>query len=375
MNSFETLRKIIDNNVTNRVDHVAFRLLGKTYTNQFLAEESKRIEALLHASLTSPVTSSGQIRVGVCLGRNQYFLPAFYTLLRNGYTYIPLDPDLPEDRMNYIIEDSQMNLILTTPDLVHKFKTCQIVDVTAKATEVHLGERPANQPHLAYIMFTSGTTGKPKGVPISYDNLLYFLQCIDDELHYLGSDGRVLFFTSIGFDVSICEIMGSLYSGSTLCIATEDIRSDGGQLYQFINQEQITYACLTPSLMNILPSMEFSHMKVLQSVGEPMIAKVAEKGTGKNYLFVDSYGPTDPIKATMTTTAITTPIPIHKFLFDFSILFIFIIVLLTIAFSLFPTSPTPSQDKDNPSESLFPHPPLPISPTSRPFEPPSNRCC
>ena len=125
MNSFETLRKIIDNNVTNRVDHVAFRLLGKTYTNQFLAEESKRIEALLHASLTSPVTSSGQIRVGVCLGRNQYFLPAFYTLLRNGYTYIPLDPDLPEDRMNYIIEDSQMNLILTTPDLVHKFKTCQ----------------------------------------------------------------------------------------------------------------------------------------------------------------------------------------------------------------------------------------------------------
>lgn len=293
MNSFETLRKIIDNNVTNRVDHVAFRLLGKTYTNQFLAEESKRIEALLHASLTSPVTSSGQIRVGVCLGRNQYFLPAFYTLLRNGYTYIPLDPDLPEDRMNYIIEDSQMNLILTTPDLVHKFKTCQIVDVTAKATEVHLGERPANQPHLAYIMFTSGTTGKPKGVPISYDNLLYFLQCIDDELHYLGSDGRVLFFTSIGFDVSICEIMGSLYSGSTLCIATEDIRSDGGQLYQFINQEQITYACLTPSLMNILPSMEFSHMKVLQSVGEPMIAKVAEKGTGKNYLFVDSYGPTE----------------------------------------------------------------------------------
>ena len=293
MASFETLGKVIYNNVTNRADHVAFRIAGKSYTNQFLATESKRIEALLHVSLASQKNFSGQIRIGVCLGRNHYLVPAVYTLLRNGYTYIPLDPNLPKERLNYIIEDSQMNLILTTPDLAHKFNNGNIVDVTAQVPDVHLGEKPANQPYIAYIMFTSGTTGKPKGVPISYDNLLSFMQSIVDELHYLGNDGRLLCFSSIGFDVTIYEIMGSLYSGATLCIATEDIRNDGGLIYQFINQEQITYAALTPSLMNILPSMEFPHMKVLLSVGEPMIAKVAEKGSGKNYLFVDSYGPTE----------------------------------------------------------------------------------
>ncbi|SFW30670.1 amino acid adenylation domain-containing protein [Prevotellaceae bacterium HUN156] len=261
-------------------------------TYQQLGCEAEHIaKAISHKLSTLPKTDA-PIRIGVCIGRNEYLIPSILALFKCGYTYVPLDPVLPQERLSFICEDSGMTMVLTTTEYTHRFPHLPVLDVSMPLEECDYSWNSDSE--LAYIIYTSGTTGKPKGVTITYDNLYYFLMCAaSPEIALINSDARDLEFASIGFDASILEIFGPLYCGATLVVATDEIRNDIGKLYQYINEQKITHASLTPSVLNVLPSLHFTHMKTLRSVGEPMIATVAEKGAQQPYRFIDAYGPTE----------------------------------------------------------------------------------
>ena len=288
----KNLLSIFERRIEENGQKTAVIVGEKELTYQQLNCEAEHIaKAISHKLSTLPKTDA-PIRIGVCIGRNEYLIPSILALFKCGYTYVPLDPVLPQERLSFICEDSGMTMVLTTTEYTHRFSQLPVLDVSTPLEERDYSWNSDSE--LAYIIYTSGTTGKPKGVTITYDNLYYFLMCAaSPEIALINSDARDLEFASIGFDASILEIFGPLYCGATLVIATDDIRNDIGKLYQYINEQKITHASLTPSVLNVLPSLHFTHMKTLRSVGEPMIATVAEKGAQQPYRFIDAYGPTE----------------------------------------------------------------------------------
>ena len=288
----KNLLSIFERRIEENGQKTAVIVGEKELTYQQLGCEAEHIaKAISHKLSTLPKTDA-PIRIGVCIGRNEYLIPSILALFKCGYTYVPLDPVLPQERLSFICEDSGMTMVLTTTEYTHRFSQLPVLDVSTPLEERDYSWNSDSE--LAYIIYTSGTTGKPKGVTITYDNLYYFLMCAaSPEIALINSDARDLEFASIGFDASILEIFGPLYCGATLVIATDDIRNDIGKLYQYINEQKITHASLTPSVLNVLPSLHFTHMKTLRSVGEPMIATVAEKGAQQPYRFIDAYGPTE----------------------------------------------------------------------------------
>lgn len=288
----KTLLSIFERKIEENGQKTAVIVGGKELTYQQLGSQADHVAKAISYQLSVLPKTDAPIRIGVCIGRNEFLIPSILALFKSGYTYVPLDPVLPQERLTYICEDSGMTMVLTTSEYTHRFQHIPVLDVSLPQQEQPYTWNSDSE--LAYIIYTSGTTGKPKGVTITYDNLYYFLSCAaSPELALISSDARDLEFASIGFDASIIEIFGPLFCGATLVIATDDIRNDIGKLYQFINEQQITHASLTPSLLNVLPSLNFSHMKTLRSVGEPMIATVAEKGAQQSYRFIDAYGPTE----------------------------------------------------------------------------------
>lgn len=288
----KNLLSIFEKRIEENGQKTAVMVGEKELTYQQLGCETEHIaKAISHKLSTLPKTD-GPIRIGVCIGRDEHLIPSILALFKCGYTYVPLDPVLPQERLSFICEDSGMTMVLTTTEYTHRFPHLPVLDVSTPLEERDYSWNSDSE--LAYIIYTSGTTGKPKGVTITYDNLYYFLKCAaSPEIALINSDARDLEFASIGFDASILEIFGPLYCGATLVVATDEIRNDIGKLYQYINEQKITHASLTPSVLNVLPSLNFTHMKTLRSVGEPMIATVAEKGAQQPYRFIDAYGPTE----------------------------------------------------------------------------------
>ena len=265
-------------------EHITYRQLN--------ALSSQIADGLSHR-----LKPGNNIRIGVSIGKNRYLAPAVAALFRMGITYVPIDPSIPKERIRFIVDDCEMQAILTTTDLLSHFEGCNAIDVCQLLRFDDDSVRQVPEPsdnETAYIIYTSGTTGRPKGVPISYSALSAFLQSVGPKaLNFIHPESRILQFTSIGFDVSIIEIIGAFYYGATQVIVPEDIRLNTARLYELMRKERVTFASFTSSYLATMPSMDFPDMEVLCSAGEPMIPSVARQGARQPYRFVDAYGPTE----------------------------------------------------------------------------------
>lgn len=256
---------------------------GITYHQ--LEEMSDRIAAHIGSFLLSIECRNFNetVRIGVNMQRTNKLLPAIYAIMKLGCTYVPIDTDVPEKRKKFIMGDGEIHILLTD-SLVEEY-----LNTVPDTTNVPFYDQPE-----AYVIYTSGTTGKPKGVVIRYDSLYHFIKYIGDKERLdINKDSVLLFFTSINFDVSIIEIFGTLFYGATMVTATEDDKHNMQSLVSLINNRQVTYASLPTSLLAIMETLDFSHLNVLVSIGEPIQKSVAERTMDKPYRYVNGYGPAE----------------------------------------------------------------------------------
>lgn len=240
---------------------------------------------ILHRLTSLGVTDlSSTIRIGVNMSRTINLLPAIYAIVKTGCCYVPIDATVPQERRNFILSDASISLTLTD-ELIGEFLAMGDVDCEI---------RRFNQPE-AYIIYTSGTTGQPKGVPISYSSLYHLMMHLSDEDNIrLDKDSVLLLFASINFDASIKDIFGTLFYGATLVIAEDRDKESARNIVSLLNNKNITYASIPPSILALMETFDFTSLRTLVSGGESMHVNVAEKIIGKKpYRFINAYGPTE----------------------------------------------------------------------------------
>ncbi|AJT42515.1 non-ribosomal peptide synthetase [Psychromicrobium lacuslunae] len=220
-------------------------------------------------------------------------------ILLLGATYVPLDPDLPVTRARHIADQAQAAAWLL--DSVEVTKFSDLISVprmtisSAESVDLVVNSH-ASAEGSAYVIFTSGTTGRPKGVEIDHTALAHFCGEIRRAYSITNSD-RVLGFARLNFDVSVFEIFATLSAGATLCIPELPTRRDPVRLQNYLDHEKISVAELPPALLPLL-SPTLSSLRLISVGGEPFSGQLV-KLWSRDREFWNGYGPTE------STVAIT----------------------------------------------------------------------
>jgi amino acid adenylation domain-containing protein len=176
-----------------------------------------------------------------------------YAILKSGGAYLPMDPEYPQERLDYMLQDSGAKLVLT--------HTARAVDVSAEVIQLndqqlYSGDSGALQPltrpdDLAYIIYTSGSTGKPKGVMIVHQALSNLLAGLKQQIAF-PAEQSILTLTSISFDIFVVESLIPLAVGMTLVAPAQERERDLRSLQTFISEHPVKMMQLTPSRLRML---------------------------------------------------------------------------------------------------------------------------
>ncbi|WP_343223789.1 amino acid adenylation domain-containing protein [Paenibacillus oenotherae] len=250
------------------------------------------------------------MRRGICAGtvvaiaaeRSLEMLVGILAVLKTGAAYLPIDPDQPMDRIQYMLEDCGVKFVLCQPGFEGKMP--DVMERLAISATDSYGESEgclmpscaAGNDRLAYVMYTSGSTGKPKGVKVSHKNIVR-LVCGSNFVDW-NECGKILQTGAIGFDATTFEIFGALLNGGTLYLAPLAELLEPVSLRQLIQCHQITAMWLTSSLFNFLSDSTervFEGIRVLLVGGEPLSPKHVAKVMREydSIQIINGYGPTE----------------------------------------------------------------------------------
>ena len=227
--------------------------------------------------------------IGIMLPRNCWLIAAMLGIIKSGGAYVPIDPMYPEQRKNYIKEDSKYKILVDENEL-NKFQKI------AKNFEDRELITPITPEDLLYTIYTSGSTGQPKGVMLEHRNIVAFLDQLDVQLGYKHLDIMAA-TTNVTFDISVLEIFGAICSGRQL-IVFDELDFDPAQFISKMNQHQVEILQLTPSRLlqveELLYNNSVASLKTLLVGGEAFPDKVfRKKETISNLHIVNVYGPTE----------------------------------------------------------------------------------
>ncbi|MDJ0715726.1 MAG: amino acid adenylation domain-containing protein [Prochloraceae cyanobacterium] len=201
--------------------------------------------------------TKSEVLVGICVERSLEMVVGLLGILKAGGAYVPIDSGLPQERLRYMLEDSQVPLLLTQKKLTDKLPQHQAevicLDTDWKKIDREDGNNLVSEvtaDNLAYVIYTSGSTGKPKGAMNTHRgicNRLLWMQ----ETYKLDRSDRVLQKTPFSFDVSVWEFFLPLLSGSRLVFAKPGGHTDSAYLVNIIAQQQITTLHFVPSMLQV----------------------------------------------------------------------------------------------------------------------------
>ncbi|WP_212626092.1 non-ribosomal peptide synthetase [Pseudomonas sp. PP3] len=277
----------------------ALNVAGIALDYRQLHDLSRAIEQRLQPLLS---LHEGPVVVGICLPKCSALYAGILAILGSGAVYLPLEPSHPLQRQQYILSNAGAALLLH--DGQHPLATeMPGFDITAiDATAVNL-EQPLmrQRPTLdapCMALYTSGTTGHPKGVLLSQANLAHFTAWYADYVQLTGQS-RVLQFSSLSFDSSLIDIFPTLLQGAELVVPGDDQRRDPLQLVELIRHQQLSHAFLPPALLSILPLEQLRNLEHVMTGGDVCEPWVIQQLTRQGK-FYNLYGPTE---ATVLITA------------------------------------------------------------------------
>ena len=245
-----------------------------------------------------------EVLVGICVERSLEMIVGLLGILKAGGAYLPIEPTYPEERINFMLEDSQISVILTQKKLIKNlslqgFDTL-CLDMDWKTIAQENIENPVSgvtAENLIYVIYTSGSTGKPKGAMNIHRALVNRLLWMQDAYQLTGDD-RILQKTPFSFDVSGWEFFWPLLTGARLIMAKPEGHKDRTYLVEIINKQHITTLHFVPSMLQLfLEEPEVERCTCLKRIicsGEALPFDLQERFFAKlNAELHNLYGPTE----------------------------------------------------------------------------------
>ncbi|SUA48132.1 Tyrocidine synthase III [Nocardia africana] len=246
-----------------------------------------------------------ETRVALAVRRSRELIVAMYAVGVAGGAYVPIDPDQPAERVDYILSTADPLCVLTSSDIAPTLRdrTLRVVDLdhVPDLSAAPVTDRDRRAPllpqHPAYVIFTSGSTGRPKGVTVTH-------QAIINQLRWktatfgMGADDTVLLKTAATFDLSVWEFWSAAVCGGRLVVAAPDGHRDPAYLDELMRRERVTTLHVVPSMLDALltasaGSLPPSLRRIL-AIGEALPATTAQRvrraGSARLY---NLYGPTE----------------------------------------------------------------------------------
>lgn len=193
---------------------------------------------------------------------------AVWGILKSGHTYMPIDPEYPEDRKKVMIESSKAKILVTNKEMYDSISFAGekiVLDDNKEIKNLGLDIEPSK---LAYIMYTSGSTGVPKAVTIRHENVLNFVASMHNKLNYnVDGENKVLSVTTVCFDIFVFELFPTLLSGLEMVIASEIEARSPQLLNEIIVNKKITKILTTPSRIQLL-FLQDEYLECLQVLKE-----------------------------------------------------------------------------------------------------------
>ncbi len=254
----KTIHQLFEEQVEKTPDQVAVVFGGSQITYNELNVRANQLARVLRAE----GVQADQL-VGMIMERSIEMIVGIFGILKAGGGYVPIDPEFPQERMLYMVQDSHIKLMVAMPEMAAKVPS----DVLVISPDSHrlsaedcsnLAE-VCDPGHLAYVMYTSGTTGKPKGVMIQHSNVVNMTTAFREQVYKkYKSPMRMAWLSPYVFDASVKQIFPCLLFGHALHVVPREISTNGHRLADYFRSQRIDFTDGTPAHMHMLTEMQDS---------------------------------------------------------------------------------------------------------------------
>ncbi len=240
-----------------------------------------------------------EVLVGICVERSPEMVVGLLAILKAGGAYVPLDPAYPQERLELMLEDAQVSVLLTQR-LVAGFREDSAKVVCLDSDWKRIAQSSQENPpsrvtaeHLAYVIYTSGSTGKPKGVQIPHRAVVNFLDSMRKQPGLTNRD-IVLAVTSLSFDIAALELFLPLIVGARLVVVSREVATSGAQLHATLLESGATALQATPATWRLLVAAGWraGRLKALCG-GEALPRELANQLRERGADLWNLYGPTE----------------------------------------------------------------------------------
>jgi non-ribosomal peptide synthetase-like protein len=295
------LHEYFERQVVLRPDHPAIECGGQSMTYAQLNEEARRVANMLRNRGVRP----GSL-VAIYSAKSCRMFAALIGILKAGAAYVPIDPKNPVERVQRIIEDAAVSIVLSDGprrEALAPHVAAEIIDLGSNgesdALSLAAAEPDVVTPKdLCYVIYTSGSTGTPKGVLIEHRNAVNFVRAMN-KVYGLNEKDRIYQGFSIAFDASVEEIWAAFSLGGTLVVPDQETSRSSLDAADFITSQRITCFSTVPSFLALMKP-DLPTVRLLILGGEVCPPDLVNRWSRPGLRMLNTYGPTE---ATVVATA------------------------------------------------------------------------
>jgi amino acid adenylation domain-containing protein len=314
--NIQSLHERFEQNAQEHPEWIAVQFEEETVTYGELHQRCQQLAMYLQQQGVTENTL-----VGIYMNKSIEVIVAMLGVLMSGGAYVPIDPEYPESRVTYILEDAilqgnQQNnpkLVLVQSDLesqleemIHEQDIRLIALESGSSLNQEIAEtkgtliRPNLYEQLAYVIYTSGSTGKPKGVLIEHRNVINLI-AYQSQYFNIEKGEQILLFSSFSFDASVEQMYLSLFNAGTLHVVSKSDLFNTQKLQQILVEREITHLHAVPSFVREIPFTPNTKLKRIISGGDVFDKKITDTWGNRGIHLINEYGPTET-----TVTSIQT---------------------------------------------------------------------